>query len=155
MDAEYEINCVEDIDLMGEFDYTLDAKGRVSLPKQFRRYLGNMVVVTRGTDGPYIWLLPIITWKKLHDQLISLPNSREAKRVRRYIIGSAHEVEIDTIGRIQLPTKLRNEAAMKKDLIIKGVGGSIELWDKATFEMNEKVMSETQDIQSDVEKLGI
>lgn len=140
----------------GSFSHTLDAKGRVSLPARFREDLGGRVVVTLGADNDnrHLWLFPEEKWGEIVAKINSLPNNAQAQRVRRHIIGHAHQCEIDRLGRIQVPATLRQYAALGKEVIIMGIGDSIEMWDGAK-RTSLDVAEETAGILKDLEELGI
>jgi MraZ protein len=116
--------------LIGEFNNTLDDKGRVSLPSRFRSILpDNKVFLTQGIDD-CIWVCPPEFWadllqKVLNSTSIQKPGSRA---LRRRIIGSAQEVEIDKAGRIAIPQSLRDFAELSKDCVILGQLDYMEIW---------------------------
>ena len=117
---------------------TLDVKGRVTVPARWRDLLmatvaGHMVVA-KNADG-CLGLYPLPVWEALEAQLLELPSEHDAWR--RFFIGSATEVEIDSSSRVLIPPELRLWAGLDKDVKFMGVGPSFELWDMARYETRE------------------
>lgn len=119
---------------MGEFTHSIDAKGRVILPAKFREELGIHCVVTRGLEG----CLSVYTaenWLSLANSMKKLKASKENVRAfKRFLFGSAAEVEFDRQGRILIPAALREYAKLTKDVTVLGTGDKIEIWDKGAYE---------------------
>jgi MraZ protein len=116
--------------LIGEFNNTLDDKGRVSLPSRFRSILpGNRVFLTQGGED-CIWVCPPEFWEDLLQKVLNSTSIFKASSrvVRRRIIGPAQEVEIDKAGRIAIPQSLRDFAGLSKDCIVLGQLDYMEIW---------------------------
>jgi MraZ protein len=149
----------------GSFEHKLDHKGKVSIPNKFRRELDDKVMLTLGTDDVYVWVFPPAVWEQLVAKISALPNNKQAKRVRRFLLGNAHEAPVDRVGRIQIPQALRERAGIdNKSVFIVGVGDSIEIWEKERKEKQDTHFIkesgfendlEEADIQKDMEDLGI
>lgn len=120
---------------MGEFNHSIDAKGRIIVPAKFREELGEEFVVTLGLDG-CLFLYPNEEWEKFIAQLKGLPGSREARQLQRYFLAGAVNCEVDKQGRILIPAKLREHAMISKDVVFVGVLGKIEIWSKERWEAN-------------------
>lgn len=119
---------------MGEYSHTIDAKGRVILPAKFREELGEHFVVTRGLEG-CLSVYTMDVWKNLSAAMKQLKASKEnARAFKRFLFGSASEVEFDKQGRILLPGTLRAYAGLKKDVTVLGTGEKIEIWAKESYE---------------------
>jgi len=131
--------------LTGEFNVTLDEKGRVSLPAGLRKALNEMPLrLTKGEDN-CLWLYPPEKWEELVNKEIKPitdPFSKVDRRVLRTIIGPAQEVEIDKAGRIPIVQGLREFAGLSRDCVVLGQIDFIEIWDAARyreyFEGNEE-----------------
>ena len=138
--------------LIGEYTHTFDEKNRVSLPSKFRKELGNKVVATNGLDT-CLFLFSLKSWQKFSDQLASLSIAAGDKRkFSRFMLGSAVELEVDSIGRILLPDFLRNFANLKDRIVLTGIHDRVEIWnDKAWNEYKRKV---SRDADILAEKLG-
>lgn len=119
---------------MGEYNHSIDAKGRLIVPSKFREKLGDNFVVTKGLDG-CLWVFPTEEWDKFYEKLSSLPVTR--KDVREFVRGfmaNAMEAEVDKQGRILLPQNLRRAAKLEKDAVLIGIGPRIEIWNKASWD---------------------
>ncbi|MDF2611638.1 MAG: MraZ protein [Lachnospiraceae bacterium] len=120
---------------MGEHNHTIDAKGRIIIPSKFRETLGDEFVVTQGLDG-CLFVYPNDEWLNFITQLKDLPGSKEARQLQRYFMAGAATCEVDKQGRILLPTKLREQAALEKDIVFVGVLSKIEIWSKERWDSN-------------------
>lgn len=120
---------------MGEYNHTIDAKGRIIVPAKFREALGNEFVVTLGLDG-CLFLYPNDEWKSFVSQLKELPGSKEARQLQRYFMAGAATCEVDKQGRILIPVNLREKALLEKDIVFVGVLTKIEIWSKERWEAN-------------------
>lgn len=118
---------------MGEYNHTIDAKGRLIVPAKFREELGENFVATKGMDG-CLFVFPKDEWMKLEEKLRSLPlNNKDARKLSRFFLAGACECEIDKQGRILLPAVLREFAGLDKDVVLAGVLGRVEIWDKDRY----------------------
>ena len=119
---------------MGEYNHTLDAKGRLIVPSKFREVLGDGFVVTKGMDG-CLFVFANSEWQAFAEKLHTLPMiDKEARQFTRFFLAGAAEVEVDKQGRILIPANLRDFAALEKDVVLIGVGGRVEIWDKQRYE---------------------
>ena len=129
--------------LMGQFQHNIDPKGRVTMPSRFREDLGDAFYVTKGLDGCLFIFTPS-AWMDFSDKLNQLPtSSKEARKLKRYFIGSSIECETDKQGRFLIPPVLRNFAEIDKEVTILGVSDKIEIWSTERYEeyQNEDDMS--------------
>jgi MraZ protein len=120
---------------MGEYNHTIDTKGRIIVPSKFRDALGDEFVVTQGLDG-CLFVYPNDEWMNFITQLKNLPGSKEARQLQRYFMAGAATCEVDKQGRILIPTKLREQAGLEKDIVFVGVLSKIEIWSKEKWESN-------------------
>ena len=119
---------------MGEYNHTIDAKGRLIVPSKFREALGDTFVVTKGLDG-CLFVYDNEEWQAFEEKLRSLPiTNKEARQFARFFLAGAAEVEVDKQGRILVPNILREFAQISKDVVLIGVASRIEIWSKARFE---------------------
>lgn len=113
---------------MGEFQHTLDGKGRVIVPVKFREELGASFVMTRGLDK-CLFVYPMTEWEILEAKLKALPMTRaDARSFVRFFFSGATECELDKQGRILIPTTLREYAQLEKDCVVLGVSNRVEIW---------------------------
>ena len=114
---------------LGEYQHTLDAKGRVSLPAKFRGELTGNVVICNGLDD-CLYVFSAEEYLAFAAQLSAgSDGDARSRRVKRFFLGSAQEVPLDSAGRISLTPALRNYASLTKDVVVIGTGERIELWD--------------------------
>lgn len=139
---------------IGEYSHTIDAKGRLIVPKDFRSKLGNEFVVTAGLDG----CLSVYTkseWKIFEEKLHALPiSSKSARKFSRFFLSNACSCELDKQGRILLPQNLRELASLTKDVVFAGVGGRVEIWNKAAWQ-EISTFDNMDEIAESMEDLGI
>ena len=134
---------------MGEYNHTIDAKGRLIVPAKFREQLGEAFVITNGNDG----CLNIYTnedWETFLEKLSLLPNNRDKREIVRAFVSKANTVEVDKQGRILVPPALREHAGLDKDVVLAGVIDKIEVWDKDRWEK----VSSADDIDDIAERLA-
>lgn len=119
---------------MGEYNHTIDAKGRLIIPSKFREILGDTFVVTKGLDG-CLFVYDNEEWKRFEEKLRTLPiTNKEARQFVRFFLAGATEAEVDKQGRILIPNVLREFAGLTKDVVLVGVGSRIEIWSRERFE---------------------
>jgi len=141
---------------IGEYQHTIDAKGRVIMPARFREELGDKFVVTKGLDN-CLFVYPNEEWRNLEQKLRTLPlTSKEARAFIRFFFAGAAECEVDKQGRILIPSNLREHASLEKDLVIIGVSSRVEIWSKDAWDAYNDDSSLDQDaIVQKMAELGI
>lgn len=115
---------------MGEYAHMIDVKGRVILPADFRRDLGDTFILTRGLE-PCLYLYGQETWEQVTQKLLALPVLRtEARAVARFLFSGARRIECDKQGRVLIPAGLRSHAGIvpRQDVVLAGAGNHIEVW---------------------------
>ena len=116
--------------LMGEYNHTIDAKGRLIVPAKFREVLGDEFVVTKGLDN-CLFVYPNDEWQKFEEKLQTLPlTNKNARQFARFFVAGATPCELDKQGRILLPATLREFAGLEKDVVLTGMLNRIEIWSK-------------------------
>ena len=142
--------------LIGEFEHSLDAKGRLIMPAKLRESIGENFVVTKGLDG-CLFAFSTSEWTNFEEKLKSLPlSNRNSREFTRFFLSGASECEIDKQGRFLIPNNLREAAELTKDVIIIGVGTRIELWDKEKWNLyNSDENISVEDIAENMTNLGI
>ncbi len=119
---------------MGEYNHTIDTKGRLIVPSKFREALGDTFVVTKGLDG-CLFVYDNQEWNAFEEKLKSLPiTNKEARQFARFFLAGAAEVEVDKQGRILVPNILREFAQINKEVVLIGGASRIEIWSKERFE---------------------
>ncbi len=117
----------------GEFQHSLDAKGRVIMPSRLREGLGEKFVVTRGLDH-CLFVYPGNQWTRLEQKLSQQPfTKKDSRAFNRFFFSGAMEVEADKQGRVLIPQYLRDYAGIEKEVMIIGVADRVEIWDEASL----------------------
>ena len=129
----------------GNFEHTIDQKGRLSIPSRFRELLREhyeeKFIVTRSENCLIAY--PEAEWVKLEKRISQLPQlDKNAKAVMRFLVSSATECPVDKQGRILIPQYLRNHAGLDKEVILAGIINRIEFWKKEKWEQGMKDTSE-------------
>lgn len=141
---------------LGEFQHTVDAKGRVSLPRKHRDEIGSRVVVTQGLDGCLYVFSPGGYNDFIREVLGNSSLGREARAVQRHFIGGASEVDVDAAGRIAIGPALRKFGAILRDVVIAGVADHVEIWDVDRWtEYQEANLSTIEDAADKLAARGI
>lgn len=143
--------------LSGQFNSTLDEKGRILLPVKLREKLrGVSLVLTRGVDK-CLWLFPEIKWDKVSAILLensSLFKSR-SQMIQRRLVAPATEIAVDKNGRINIPSSLQRSAGLVRDCIFIGLDEHIEIWDEELYlAFEEKCELDIKDAWEELGNLG-
>ncbi|MEK3882517.1 division/cell wall cluster transcriptional repressor MraZ [Paenibacillus sp. PL2-23] len=131
---------------MGEYQHSIDDKGRLIIPAKFREALGTTFIATRGLDH-CLFVYPMTEWSALEQKLKSLPLMKsDARAFTRFFFSGATECELDKQGRVNIPSHLREYAKLDKDCMVLGVSGRVEIWSKGTwdgyYEQSEQTFNE-------------
>ena len=138
----------------GQNRHAIDPKGRIICPTKYREELGEYFYVTRGLSN-CLFVYPENEWKKLEDQLRSLPMS-SAGNIQRFFFNNTEKVSCDKQGRVLLASHLKEYASLKKDVVIAGVSNRLEIWDAEEFDkMNNLDNMNVDEITAQMETLGI
>jgi MraZ protein len=123
----------------GNFQHAIDAKGRTSLPVRFRDALSaageSRIVLTQYPHWRAVQALPHTVWKELEAKVLATSplDARAQRNVLRFY-SSAHEVDLDVHGRVLVPPALRSFAGLQKDVVWVGMGRTMQLFDRASYE---------------------
>jgi MraZ protein len=141
---------------IGEYNYSVDAKGRVAIPAKFRVSLSKGAVVTRGLDN-CLFVYSRTEWTALAEKLSSLPISQANTRAfSRLMLAGAMDVKIDKQGRIMLPDYLKQYAGVKKKAVIAGLYNRLEIWDEDKWQTYKtKTEKDSNDIAEQLSELGV
>ncbi|CVM81730.1 transcriptional regulator MraZ [Bacillus altitudinis] len=119
---------------MGEYQHTIDTKGRMIIPAKFRDGLGEQFVLTRGLDQ-CLFGYPMSEWKLIEEKLKALPlTKKDARAFTRFFFSGAVECDLDKQGRINIASNLLQYAKLEKECVVIGVSNRIELWSKSIWE---------------------
>ncbi len=131
----------------GQYTYSVDSKGRLSIPAKLRRQLSpeanDTFVMTQGTAN-CIDVYPMDQWQHFEQKLIDLNpfNPQEAKFIRM-ILQYATEDNLDSQSRILIPPNLLAYAKIEKEVLVLGALKKIELWNPGTYKEYLEQSSET------------
>ena len=140
--------------LIGEYEHSLDAKGRLIMPVKLRQDMGEKFIVTKGLDG-CLFAFSQEEWLNFETKLKALPLSdKNARNFVRFFLSGATECELDKQGRFLIPNNLRTAANLEKEVVIIGVGTRLEIWDKAIWEKCDEDIS-ADEIAENMANLGI
>lgn len=139
----------------GEYEHSVDEKGRVTLPAKVRDALGAVAFLTRGLDG-CLFLYSEPRWHEITDQVGRLSLSKRSTRVFTRMIFAGTRCDLDRAGRILIPLGLRKFAGIADQAIIVGVEDRVELWAPDRWEDAMSILCNANDTVSDEwEALGI
>lgn len=141
--------------LIGEFEHSLDAKGRLIMPAKLRESIGERFVVTKGLDG-CLFAFSLDEWVNFEEKLKMLPlSNKNSREFSRFFLSGATECEIDKQGRFLIPNNLRDAANLEKEVVIIGVGTRIEIWDKNKWKSYSNDNISVEEIAENMTMLGI
>lgn len=135
------------IGFLGEYEATIDAKGRFLLPAGFKKQLPQdaaaQFVINRGFEK-CLTLYPLQSWEPIFSNISQLNDfDPKVREFRRFFLNGATEIELDSAGRLLLPKNLMGHASLEKDIVLVSALNKIEIWDKAKY--NEFFESFTPD----------
>ena len=139
---------------MGEYNHTIDAKGRLIVPSRFREKLGEEFVVTKGLDD-CLFVYPMDEWAHIEEAFRKVPlTNKKARDFVRFFFAGAASCEVDKQGRILLPPNLRAYAGLEKEIVSAGVLNRVEIWDKEKWEKSNDI-GDMDDIADYMAELGV
>ncbi|MCR5627532.1 MAG: division/cell wall cluster transcriptional repressor MraZ [Lachnospiraceae bacterium] len=134
---------------MGQYNHTIDAKGRLIIPSKFREKLGDSFIISRGFDG-CLYAMDQEAFDEQYQKIKALPHSlKETREMERFFLVGAMEAEYDKQGRVLIQANLRSHAGLEKDVVLVGAGDKVEIW---SLERWEK--AEPDNIEEAAEKLA-
>ena len=142
--------------LIGEYEHSLDVKGRMILPAKIREDMGEKFIITKGLDG-CLFGFSQTEWANFEEKLKTLPlTNKNARDFVRFFLSGATECEIDKQGRFLIAGNLREYSNLEKDAVIIGVGTRIEIWNKEkwkSYNSDENISAD--EIAENMTMLGI
>ncbi len=140
--------------LIGEYEHSLDAKGRLIMPAKLREDIGEKFIITKGLDG-CLFAFSLEEWKNFEQKLRSLPiSNKDARAFSRFFFAGAIDCEIDKQGRFLISGNLRDFAELTKEVVIIGMDSRIEIWSKDKWQKCDDEIS-ADEIAEKMEMLGI
>jgi MraZ protein len=120
---------------LGEFEHSLDDKGRLAVPARFRPALEDGLYITRGLD-PCLVIWDTESWRAISDRVRTLNLwQSDARRMQRLFFSGASAAQLDKLGRFVIPHYLREYAQLDGDAIVVGLGDRIEVWARAAWQI--------------------
>ncbi len=141
---------------IGEYQHSIDEKGRMAVPVKFRSTLKQGAIVTRGLDN-CLFVYTQAEWEQLVKKLSALPlNQQKSRAFARLMLAGAMDVTLDGQGRVLIPEYLRSFAGLKKNTIVAGLYNRLEIWDQATWESYKKATEkDSTQIAEELTGLGV
>jgi len=126
------------ISFIGEYESTIDTKGRFLLPSGFKKQIPEKgsasFVLNRGFEK-CLTLYPIQSWKPLFEEISQLNDfDPKVREFRRYFLNGATQIEFDSAGRLLLPKNLMDYAGLGKDIVLVSAVNKIEIWDNIKYQ---------------------
>lgn len=140
----------------GEYEHSIDDKGRLIIPMRLRSELPENVFITRGFDG-CLFLYPVETWQEIATHLNQLPMTQQQGRVISRLLFAGIETSLDKQGRISIPATLRDHAAIAlgSEVVVVGVNNRIELWSKSRWhQVTELLETQAADFAAELGELA-
>ena len=129
---------------LGQFQHSLDEKGRLMIPARFRELLAGGAYITQGFDK-CLMVMTEAYFKVVYDRINAMNLADPTARLlRRLILSTAFAVEVDKVGRIVVPSLLRQAAALEGDAIVAGQGDYFEVWTPAEWEKQMNQINDTE-----------
>ncbi len=114
--------------LVGSSQRTVDTKGRIILPREFRRDFDGGIMATKGLDSCLL-LYPMKEWDRLVDRIDEMPSGIEStRRFTRLFFANASHIMPDGQGRVLIPPRLREMVGITKEVVIVGLSNKAEVW---------------------------
>lgn len=141
---------------MGEYQHSVDEKGRVVMPSKFRDRLDDGLVVTKGQER-CLFVFPSDRWAAEVAKIERLPRTnRRNRNFARSFFGGASDQQLDKQGRLQIPPALRAYAGLEKDVVILGIADRLEIWDATAWaDVSDEADQSYSDIEEALSEEGI
>ena len=136
---------------LGQFQHSLDEKGRLMIPARYRELLAAGAFITQGFDK-CLMVMTDVYFQQVYDRINAMNLADPTARLlRRLILSNAYPVEVDKVGRILVPQNFRQVIALESEAIVAGQGEYFEVWTPAAW--NEQV-TQLQDIETNNQRFA-
>lgn len=141
---------------IGEYQHSIDEKGRLAMPVKFRARMAGGAVVTKGLDN-CLSVYTLEEWEKLAEKLAALPLTQAASRAfARLMLAGATQVVIDKQGRVNIPGYLREYAGLSGQVVVAGLFSRVEVWSQKSWqEYQSKTEGDSSAIAEELSNLGV
>jgi MraZ protein len=129
---------------LGQYEHTIDDKGRVTIPARYRELLMDGAYITQGFDQNLIVLTPTTfdqIYKGVSQMNMADPLTRQ---LRRLIFSNAERVDADKLGRILIPSFLRQSAQLEAAAVVVGVGSHFEIWSPDLWNQQSEMLHDAE-----------
>jgi len=118
----------------GTFDYSLDAKNRLTVPARFRTALAEGVVLAKGLEA-CVTLWPVKAFDEFAQAALEglHPVAPERAQLKRFFNANSLDTELDSAGRVGIPPFLLEHAGLSKEVVVTGADDALEIWDRAAW----------------------
>ncbi len=124
---------------LGEYDHSLDDRGRVTLPRKIRQEIEEREIILAKGFEPCIFGFDRESWEREAAKHLDTPvTDEEGRKIRRYMFAGAQKAEIDKLGRILLPAQLKEYASISREIMVIGAGDHFEVWERSRWETYAK-----------------
>lgn len=137
--------------MTGTYEHSIDAKGRLFIPAKLREELGVTFYLAMGVDA-CLAIYPQGSWDRFTEKFASLPMSQS--KAMRPLFANAAKCEPDAQGRILIPAKLRQYAALEREVVINGASKCVELWNPERWAPIESAGLDPENLAAAMEELG-
>jgi MraZ protein len=126
------------IGFLGEYEVTLDSKGRFLLPAGLKKQLPEVdaasFVINRGFEK-CLTMYPLRSWEPIFTNISKLNDfDPKVREFRRWFLNGAIQMELDSAGRLLVPKNLMDHAGLEKDVVLVSAVNKIEIWDKVKYQ---------------------
>ena len=119
---------------LGEFEHSIDDKGRLAVPARFRAALQDGLVITRGLDRCLV-IWDADSWRAQAERVSALNQFQsDARRLQRHFFSGAVNAQPDKLGRVVIPQFLREYAQLDTDVVVVGLADRVEVWARDEWE---------------------
>ena len=119
---------------LGEFEHSIDDKGRLAIPARFRTPLDEGLFITRGLDACLV-IWDAESWRSMAERVQALnPWQADARRMQRHFFAGAVQAQPDKLGRIVIPQYLRTYANLETDVVVVGLADRVEVWARVAWD---------------------
>ena len=129
---------------LGQYQHSIDDKGRLMVPARFRELLEGGAYLTQGFDK-CLMVMTEAYFQQVYERVNAMNlTDLTARILRRMLLANAYPVEVDKVGRILVPANLRQFAVLDGNAIIAGQGGYFEVWSPAEWEKQTALINDTE-----------
>ncbi len=140
---------------IGEYNHSIDDKGRISVPVKFRAELASGCILTRGLDG-CLWLYSEEEWKNIAEGVSNLPiTQKNARSFARFLLSGAMDLKLDKAGRINIPKYLADYAEITGKVVVCGMHDRLELWaEEKWIGFRKEMENNSEEVAEGLSELG-